>query len=178
MIVQDAEGERAPAPEDGPASADRVGLVDRIGYRLKVLAPVLPILLLALAAWILHRELATFHYRDLRAEIRAVHLSHVLGALGLTAVNYLVLTLYDVLALRSMGRPLPYRVVGPASFVAYAFGANLGGSVLSSGGIRWRFYSLHGLSLGDLARLVATNAVTFWMGLLGVAGVALVAVTG
>ena len=139
---------------------------------------MLPILLLALAAWILHRELATFHYRDLRAEIRAVHLSHVLGALGLTAVNYLVLTLYDVLALRSMGRPLPYRVVGPASFVAYAFGANLGGSVLSSGGIRWRFYSLHGLSLGDLARLVATNAVTFWMGLLGVAGVALVAVTG
>jgi phosphatidylglycerol lysyltransferase len=170
--------ESAPVPEEGAGAPDRVGLADRIGYRLKVLAPALPVLLLALAAWILHRELATFHYRDLRAEVRAVHVSHVLWALGLTAVNYLVLTLYDVLSLRSMGRSLPYRVVGPAAFVAYAFGANLGGSVLSSGGIRWRFYSLHGLSLGDLARLVATNAATFWMGLLAVSGVTLLAVTG
>jgi phosphatidylglycerol lysyltransferase len=157
---------------------ERPGLLDRIAFRARVLAPVLPLLLLGLAAWILHRELATFHYRDLAAEVRAVHLSHVLAALGLTAVNYLVLTLYDVLALRSLGRPLPYRVVGPAAFVAYAFGANLGGSVLSSGGIRWRFYAPHGLSLGDLARLVATNAATFWMGLLAVSGVALVAVSG
>ena len=166
------------APSAAPGAADRVGLADRLGYRLKVLAPALPVVLLALAAFILHRELAAFHYRDLRAEIRAVHVSHVLVALALTTANYLVLTLYDVLSLRSLGRPLPYRVVGPAAFVAYAFGANLGGSVLSSGGIRWRFYSLHGLSLGDLARLVATNAATFWMGLLAVSGVTLVAVTG
>ncbi len=166
------------ADETARVEPNRVGLADRIGYRLKVLAPVLPVLLLALAAWVLHRELAAFHYRDLAAEVRSVHLSHVLAALVLTAVNYLVLTLYDVLALRSMGRPLPYRVVGPAAFVAYAFGANLGGSVLSSGGIRWRFYSLHGLSLGDLARLVATNAATFWMGLLAVAGGTLLAVRG
>jgi uncharacterized membrane protein YbhN (UPF0104 family) len=152
--------------------------MDRIVHRLKVVAPALPLLLLVPAVWIIHRELAAFHYRDLAAEVRAVHLSHVLGALALTAANYFVLTLYDVLSLRSMGRSLPYRVVGPAAFVAYAFSANIGGSVFSSGGIRWRFYSRHGIGLGDLARLVATNAATFWMGLLAVAGVTLVAVRG
>jgi phosphatidylglycerol lysyltransferase len=176
------ETERAAQPDSPPdaeaLAPDGPSRLDRLVYGLKVVAPALPILLLGLAAWILHRELASFHYRDLAAEVRAVRPSHVLAALGLTAVNYLVLTLYDVLALRSLGRPLPYRVVGPAAFVAYAFGANLGGSVLSSGGIRWRFYSLHGLGLGDLARLVAFNAVTFWIGLLAVAGVTLVGVRG
>lgn len=38
------------------------------------------------------------------------------------ASNYLALTLYDVLALRHLGRRLPYRQVGFASFVGYAFG--------------------------------------------------------
>jgi uncharacterized membrane protein YbhN (UPF0104 family) len=150
--------------------------MDRFLHRLKAIAPALPVLLLVPAVWIIQRELAAFHYRDLVAEVRAVHLSHVLAALGLTAANYLVLTLYDVLSLRSMGRPLPYRVVGPAAFVAYAFSANIGGSVFSSGTIRWRFYAPHGLGLGDLARLVAFNAATFWIGLLAVAGVTLVLV--
>jgi phosphatidylglycerol lysyltransferase len=167
----DASASVASDPDDQPR------LVDRLVYLAKVLAPALPLLLLALAALILHRELASFRYRDLADEVRAVRLSHVVGALSITAVNYFVLTLYDVLALRSLGRPLPYRVVGPAAFTAYAFGHNLGGSVLSSGGVRWRFYSAHGLSLGDLARLVAFNAATFWMGLLAVAGVTLIAVT-
>src|SRR5512133_2178145 len=162
---------------EGP-DPDQPRPIGRLAYRLRSWAPALPLLLLGVAAWILHRELAAFHYADLAAEIQAVHLPHVAAALALTAANYLVLTLYDVLALRSLGRPLPYRVVGPAAFVAYAFGANLGGSVLSSGGIRWRFYSVHGLGLGDLARLVAFNAATFWMGLLAVAGVTLVAVRG
>jgi len=166
------------AEEAAGADPDRPRPLDRLLFRLKVLAPALPVLLLGLAAWILHRELATFHYRDLAAEVRSVHAGHVLAALGLTAANYLVLTLYDVLALRSLGRRIPCRVIGPAAFVAYAFGANLGGSVLSSGGIRWRFYSGQGLSLGDLARLLAFNAATFWMGLLAVAGVTLLAVTG
>lgn len=166
---------KAPAGDD---PGDRPRLLDRLGYFGRVLAPALPILLLALAAFILHRELAAFRYRDLADEVRAVRLWHVAAALLLTAVNYFVLTLYDVLALRSLGHPLPYRVVGPAAFTAYAFGHNLGGSVLSSGGVRWRFYSAHGLGLGDLARLVAFNAATFWMGLQAVAGVALIVVTG
>jgi phosphatidylglycerol lysyltransferase len=166
-----------PRPSEAVGS-DRPSRLDRIAYRLKIVAPALPLLLLAVAAWVLHRELASFHYRDLADEVAAVRPSRVLGALTLTAVNYLVLTLYDVLSLRNLGHPLPYRVVGPAAFVAYAFGANLGGSVLSSGGIRWRFYSAHGLSLGDLARLVAFNAATFWMGLLAVGGVTLLAASG
>jgi phosphatidylglycerol lysyltransferase len=176
--AEDSGEQVAPQGTAGDPGPDPPTLLDRIVYRLKVFAPALPVLLLVPAAWILHRELASFHYRDLVAEIRAIHTWRVLAALALTAANYFVLTLYDVLSLRSLGRPLPYRIVGPAAFVAYAFSANVGGSVLSSGGIRWRFYSPHGLGLGDLARLVATNAATFWMGLLAVAGVTLVAVRG
>lgn len=170
--MSERPGAEPPAASEPPGD-DRPTWLDRIAFRLKVLAPALPVVLLAVAAVVLHRELAAFRYRDLANEVRAVHPSHVLLALGLTAANYLVLTLYDLLALRSLGRPLPWRVVGPAAFTAYAFGHNLGGSVLSAGGIRWRFYSPHGIGLGDLARLVAFNAATFWMGLQAVAGVTL-----
>ncbi|HYO57494.1 carboxypeptidase-like regulatory domain-containing protein [Archangium sp.] len=41
-----------------------------------------------------------------------------------TAVNYFSLTLHDVLAMRHVGRELPYARVGFTSFVGYAFGHN------------------------------------------------------
>jgi hypothetical protein len=46
--------------------------------------------------------------------------------------SYLLLTLYDVLALRHIGRTLPYRGVALASFTGYAFSHTLGfGSLIA-----------------------------------------------
>jgi phosphatidylglycerol lysyltransferase len=162
-----------PAPPPGPDVAPARLAVALA--RLRSLAPLVPVVLLGVAAVVLHRELAAFRYQDLAAEVSAVHGWRVGLALLLSLLNYAALTVYDVLALRHLGRRLPYRTVGPAAFVAFAFQNNVGGSVLSSGGVRWRLYGALGLSLGEVGQVVAMNAATFWLGLLTVGGAALLA---
>ncbi|WP_163317508.1 hypothetical protein, partial [Enterobacter hormaechei] len=63
----------------------------------------------ALAFAALHGLLHEVRWRDVRHAFRAISLWQVAGALALTIASYVMLTLYDVLALRIIGRPLPYR---------------------------------------------------------------------
>ncbi|RKH13676.1 bifunctional lysylphosphatidylglycerol flippase/synthetase MprF [Corallococcus sp. CA053C] len=134
---------------------------------------VLPLLLLGVAAYVLHRELSHFRREDVTAGLAAVPTARILLALLVTAVNYVALTLYDVLALGHAGHRLPYPRVGFTSFVGYAFGHNLGASFLSGGSVRYRLYSAWGLTALDVARVSAFNALTFWLGLAAVTGTSL-----
>jgi uncharacterized membrane protein YbhN (UPF0104 family) len=60
---------------------------------------------------------------------------------GAHRAQLLILTGYDALALRYLGRPLSYRRTALASFLAYAFAHNLGLSVLGSAAPRYRRYA-------------------------------------
>ncbi|HEY8206636.1 MAG TPA: bifunctional lysylphosphatidylglycerol flippase/synthetase MprF [Myxococcaceae bacterium] len=132
---------------------------------------LLPILLLGAVAYALTRELRTFHVHDVLGAISTLRGGLIALALGLTAANYLMLTLYDVVALRHVGKPLPYPRVALTSFVAYAFGHNVGFAFLSSASVRYRLYSAWGLSAVDVTQVTAFNGVTFWMGLFATGGV-------
>ncbi|MCY1045674.1 bifunctional lysylphosphatidylglycerol flippase/synthetase MprF [Corallococcus sp. bb12-1] len=139
----------------------------------RILTTALPLLLLGVAAYVLHRELSHFRREDVTAGLAAVTAGRILLALALTVVNYLALTLYDVLALGHAGHRLPYARVGFTSFVGYAFGHNLGASFLSGGSVRYRLYSAWGLTALDVAKVSAFNAITFWLGLAAVTGTSL-----
>jgi phosphatidylglycerol lysyltransferase len=99
----------------------------------------------------------------------------LIAALLLTAVNYAALTGYDFLALASIGTRLPARQVALTSFVAYAVANNVGWAVLSGASVRYRFYSRWGVTAKDLARIVFSCSVTFWIGLLFLGGLSLAA---
>ena len=132
---------------------------------------LLPIALLAVAAYALTRELRAFHAHDVLGAISLLRARRIAIALGLTMVNYGCLTLYDVVALRHVGKPLPYPRVGLTSFVAYAFGHNVGFAFLSSASVRYRLYSAWGLSAVDVTQVTAFNGVTFWVGMFLTGGV-------
>ncbi|RKG94014.1 bifunctional lysylphosphatidylglycerol flippase/synthetase MprF, partial [Corallococcus carmarthensis] len=140
----------------------------------RILTTVLPLVLLGIAAYVLHRELSHFRREDVSAGFAAVTTGRILLALAVTVVNYVALTLYDVLALGHSGHRIPYPRVGFTSFVGYAFGHNLGASFLSGGSVRYRLYSGWGLTALDVARVSAFNALTFWLGLAAVTGTSLV----
>ncbi|QSQ20328.1 bifunctional lysylphosphatidylglycerol flippase/synthetase MprF [Pyxidicoccus parkwayensis] len=144
----------------------------------RVALALLPLVLLGVAAWVLHRELSTLKGGEVKAGLSAIPPRRIVLALLITGVNYLALTLYDVLSLRHVGRKLPYRRVGFTSFIGYAFGHNVGMSFLSGGSVRYRLYSAEGLSALDVAQVATFNACTFWSGLLAVAGTALVVGSG
>jgi phosphatidylglycerol lysyltransferase len=141
---------------------------------VKIAAPLLGLLLFLAALWVLHHALSGYHYRDLAAGARAVPATHLLFALLLTCMNYLVLTGYDALAFRYIRRTLEYGRIAFASFIGYAFSNNIGLSMLAGSSVRYRLYTSWGLSILEVTKMVAFYTLSLWLGLLFVGGLAFV----
>src|SRR3989304_5813145 len=119
---------------------------------LRMAGPLFGLALLSGALWILFHELRHYHYRDIALAVKGIPQAGILAACGLTAINYLVLTGYDSLAFRYIRQTIPYRLVGPVSFVAYSFSNNVGFALLSGGAVRYRLYSAWGVTAGNVTR--------------------------
>ena len=118
------------------------------------LIPVFGVLLFLVALWILHHEVAHYRFSDVRAYLHGLPGHRVLWAIGLTCFAYLVLTGYDVLSFRYVGKPLKYPRTAFASFISYAFSMNIGQSLVSGGSVRLRLYSAWGFSAVDITKIV------------------------
>ena len=128
---------------------------------------------IGLAAVLLYRTLSRYSLDELIAAVTAVPISRLLGAAGFAAASYVCLTFFDYLALRYVGKPLPYPRAALASFTALSLGHNIGLAALSSGAVRYRFYSRWGLDAGEVARVIVFCGVTVGLGLLTLGGSAL-----
>lgn len=147
-----------------------IAVAQRHRTKLCVLGVVL-LAVLGLAA--LRSLLDTLRPGAIRAAIADLQGWRIAAAMAFTILSYLVLTLYDLLALRIIGRPLPYRTAALASFTSYALSNNLGLSVLTGGSARYLVYSAAGLRAGDIARVVVIAGMTFWSGIVVLAGASL-----
>lgn len=147
-----------------------------MGSRHIALAGVGLVLFLAVL-WILHRELAGVHFADVVGRFRAVSWSAILLALGFTAASYTALIGYDWLALRHIGRRLPFPGVVVTSFIATAVGHNLGVAVLSGGAVRYRLYTAAGLSAAEVATVIGIVGMTFGLGVSFVLGLIMLVAT-
>lgn len=112
-------------------------------------------------------------YSQVRAAFHMLAGWQIALALGFTAASYLALTLYDYLALRVIGRPLPWHTAALASFTSYTLSHNLGLSLLTGGSARYRIYVAAGLDGPDIARVVGIAAATFWSGVFMIASAAM-----
>ncbi len=150
--------------------AERLARLSR--YRGAITALV-AVFLVALGLAALDRLTREIHYADVRAVIHGLPSWRLALALGFTALSYLALTFYDVLALRIIGRPLPWRTAALASFTSYTLSHNLGLALLTGGSARYRVYSAAGLDGPDIARIIGIASAAFWAGVATVAGAAL-----
>jgi phosphatidylglycerol lysyltransferase len=133
--------------------------------RLKWLTPVVVACLFAAVLVLLHRELHQYQLRDILAAVHAIPHGRLLLACLLTALDYVLLTGYDGLALAHLGQRLRVGRVALASFLGYGIGHNLG-MLLGGSTIRYRLYSSWGLSAFQVLGLVVFLGVTFWLGVL------------
>lgn len=131
------------------------------------------VLLAGLGFFALHTLLEDVRMRDIRGAFHAIALWQVFAALSLTVISYLMLTFYDVLALRIVGRPLPYRTAALASFTSYTLSHNFGFALLTGGSARYSIYSAAGLDTADIVRVIAAASAAFWSGIFFLAAVAL-----
>ncbi|MGE0454963.1 MAG: bifunctional lysylphosphatidylglycerol flippase/synthetase MprF [Vicinamibacteria bacterium] len=126
--------------------------------------------LFAAALFVLESELRRIRYDELTARLFELPPRNVLLALLATAVNYLVLAGYDLLAFAYIGKTLQRAKIVLTAFVAYAVANNVGFAMFSGAAVRYRFYSRWGVGAADLTRLFASYSVTFWLGLLVLGG--------
>src|SRR5512142_2718770 len=142
-----------------------------MGKLRKYAGPIIGIAIFIAALYVLQSALHRYHYRDIMREMHALPRGRILLALLFTAGSYLTLTGYDSLGLRYIQRPLHYFRIAFASFVAYAFSHNLGFPLLTGAPVRFRLYSVWGLSAVEVTNIIAFNSLTFFLGLFTVGGV-------
>ncbi len=86
-------------------------------------------------------------------------------ALTLVTASYGSITLYDWLALHTMGRKdIPYRIAALASFTSYPIAHGMGAVALISPIIRYRIYSGNGMGAMGVANICFITGLTFWLG--------------
>ncbi|HTQ35637.1 MAG TPA: bifunctional lysylphosphatidylglycerol flippase/synthetase MprF [Steroidobacteraceae bacterium] len=135
---------------------------------------IVAIVLLA-AAYATGRVLGHVHWREVFAHIAATPAHTLLLAVSLTAGSYLVLTLFDRLAVLAVGARLRWRSTMLTSFQAFAVGHNIGLAALSGGSIRLRWYTRAGLSPWQVTQVIAFCSFTSLLGAALLCGLSLAA---
>jgi len=141
---------------------------------LQYIGALVGLALFVCALLVLRHEFRQHGIGAIMRHLRAMPAEAITLALTLTALDYLVLTGYDSLSLIYVKRPLGYPRTAFASFVGYSFSHNMGFSLFSGGGVRYRLYSAWGLPGVDIAKIVVFNGITLWMGFMAIAGVVFV----
>jgi uncharacterized membrane protein YbhN (UPF0104 family) len=139
----------------------------------KVLKWLLVAGLFLLAAFLLYRNLGSYDPQEMRRSLMNLPGAAWGQALLFAAASYSCLTLFDYFALRYAGHPLPYPKAAMASFTSLSIGHSLGVAFLSSGAIRYRFYSQDGLGVEDVAKVILYCGLTVGIGLAGLGALAL-----
>ncbi|HYL30121.1 MAG TPA: lysylphosphatidylglycerol synthase domain-containing protein [Gemmatimonadales bacterium] len=140
--------------------------------RRRALGALVSLALFLAALWVLRGELRAHTAASVLRELLSLPRSSLALSLACTALGYLALTGHDVLALKHLGRSIPYRRVAFASFIAFAFANNLPLSIVTGATVRLRLYGDPGLSATETAEMVAFNTITYVVGLLTCAGIA------
>lgn len=135
-----------------------------------VLGPIVAVALFSGALYVLNRELKNYKLEDVINSFHGIPHNQVVLSGLFCVLSYIVLTLYDVLAIKYVGEKLSYYRIALASFIGYTFSHNLGFSVLTGGAARYRLFSSWGLSAQQIAQALAFSGITFWFGFALLAG--------
>jgi phosphatidylglycerol lysyltransferase len=143
------------------------------GTSLRWIGPLASLLVFTVVALVLRRELAHLHTREILEELRQTPRLYVVIAFGFTAASYWLLGFYDFLGLRYIGKAVAYPRVLMTSFIANAFGHNLGLAAFTGGAVRFRMYASAGLTAIDVATVQGFCSLTIGIGLATLGGLSL-----
>ena len=155
-----------------------LGDLTRIAAHLdwKRVGVVFGVVLLLAAGLVLHHILDGVTWVEVSAALDRTSPRDVAGAALGTALSYAALVGYDALALHQVGaRAVPLAVTTLTSFISHAFTFTLGFGLLTGGAVRLRLYTAAGVSAPDIVAVGLLCALTFWLGLAGLAGASLIA---
>ncbi len=138
------------------------------------LTSILNLVLFGLALLGLDRLLASYQPAEIIQSLVAVPFTTIALAAAICALGYLALIGYDYVAFRIVGRDLSLLEMLVPSFVSFAVSNVAPASVVTAGGVRYRMYRPHGLTIAGAAAVAGLNVVTYTIGLCALAGISLI----
>ena len=146
----------------------------------KYIWPLLGFILMCVALHVLYKEFfdpqsAIVHlsFQEFLKRLKALSYKHWIKACLFSLIAYLALAGYDYIALQYLQKKISFLFITLCSFTTYALSHNLGASVFSGAAIRYRAYSLKGLSTPQIIFLVSFCSFTFALGTLLLTGIVL-----
>ncbi len=139
----------------------------------KRLTTLLGLVSFVVALLVLRHELQETSVAEIANQLRSIPGDRILLAVAFTALDFLPLIGLDWLALKTIGRTLPFPRLAATAFIGYAFSRAMGFALLSGGAVRYRLLAAWGLKPFDVAKLIALAAMISWLGFLFVGGVVL-----
>ena len=127
-------------------------------------APYLSLVLFCVALFMVHHEMKLHTLGQVMGEIRSLPNLLILLCLALTALNYLCLSGYDFLALRYLKKTVSPKKVIPASLISFSISNTIGQALISGSSMRYRFYSMWGLSGMDIIKFSLFISLMYILG--------------
>lgn len=134
---------------------------------------ILIVLVIAVALVLVYRSLSRYSLDDILHSLSEIPVWRIITGFACVIASYICLSLFDWLGLHYVGKPQSWPKAMLASFCALSIGHNVGGAALSSGAVRYRFYTRWGVSTEDVAKVILFCGNTVLLGLAMLAGIAL-----
>lgn len=130
-------------------------------------------IIICIAIVLVYRSLSRYSLDEVQASLAMIPGLRLFTATLFVIASYVCLSLFDFLALLYVGKPQAYPRAALASFTALSIGHNVGGAALSSGAVRYRFYTRWGLTPDEVAKVILFCGATVLLGLSTLAGITL-----
>lgn len=129
--------------------------------------------LMVVSIYLVRKKLSGLTWEEVWGGIVTIPKEQIALAIVFTAINFVVLTGYDLIAVRYLKKQLPLRKVMVGAIIGYAL-SNVLGWMIGGTAVRFRLYASWGFRLIEVIALVSILSVTFWLGMFLLAGIAFV----
>lgn len=140
----------------------------------KYLWPLIGIAATLISIRILYIKLWNISFHDVVVRLNELSFYHWILAIFSSLIAYAALAGYDRIALLHLGKKISWIFITICSFTTYALSHNIGASVFSGAVVRYRAYSMKGLTGSEIAVLVGFCSFTFALGTILLSGIVLV----
>ena len=131
---------------------------------LQKLSPLVSVAFFIAAIFIVHHEIQFYHLDQIKIALFNMPPRIIVSMIVLTLIGYLMLSLYDFLALEYVHAKLPARRILLTSFISFAISNNVGHALISGGSVRYRLYSAWNMAGASIAKVVIFCSFTYIIG--------------
>ncbi len=117
-----------------------------------------------LAAGMLWWQLRNYSLHDIAYAIINIPFWNLLGACVACLAGYLVLSLYDYVALNYVGGKVSWWKWMLAGMLGFAVSNNAGNAMVSGGAVRYRLYTRWRIRGGDILKMLTISGLTYFLG--------------